>query len=191
MTQVRIAQSPENPNVRMEVGQVWRGKDMIDYEIVSLEVLPGAHANNKNTRVTMKYHGGSETSHCTFLEFMDGVSHVIALSETPPEGLCEHHLIDPKLTIAVGQRWQHYKGGIYNITDVSLDSNVGEDDFTKARISYCSVDNGNNVNWNLSVDEFLKWVGGRPRFTPLPMTGKLKNNIRMDRSLKYYWRIAG
>ncbi len=189
MTHVTSAKSPIDERI-LKVGQGWHGSLGQSFEILALEVLPYRNATNNNTRVTYKASDEDEPKQCSFLDFITNVTGPTYEDKAPPAGLHEYHLTDPKRTIAVGQRYQHYKGNVYNIVDVSLDANVGSDNFNLARISYRSVDPSDNFTWNLSVEEFLKFVGDVPRFTLVQRTGRDKRDVQLDRSLKYYWRIS-
>lgn len=189
MTQVSSAKSPLGDNI-LRVGQYW-DKGFLRCTIIGLEVLPFRNANNNNTRVSYKFSDSDNVEQCTFLEFVTDVctGNPSGYGEES-FGLQEHHLTDNKQTIAVGTKWEHYKGTVYVITDVALDANVGVDDFNKARISYRALDGAKKVTWNLSVEEFLRAVDGEPRFEPLPRTGKDKRDIQLDRSLLNLWRIS-
>lgn len=187
MTQVTTAKSPLN-DTKLKVGQCWVANNGLILEILKLELLPFMNAKNNNTQVTYRVAGSSGLMTSSFLEFVTSVTELECEPKTNEAGLHEHHLLDSKLTIAAGQRYRHYKGDVYAITDVSLDANVGSDDFNKARISYRSIENGKEITWNLSVEEFLTYVGDIPRFTLLPRVGSAKRDVRLDCSLKFLWR---
>lgn len=190
MTQVTSAKSPLG-DFDLVIGQLWSTEDGSYHTVQTLEMLPNLNAVGGNTRITTIDDTG-EVHKCSFLDFVS--QELFLVNNTPTReqvgGLQDHHLLDLYNTIAVGQRWKHYKGEIYVITCVSLDANVGVSDFNKAIISYRPLQAGKSPVWSLTVDEFLKVDAGVHRFNYIPLFGKDKRQVLPDQSLRYFWRLS-
>lgn len=188
MTNVTVVKSPLSEQL-FKVGEYWRDANGVVCCIKKITLNPLTRDGSPKCLITIMdaYGDNYEVSLDNFIRT------AVTLETEPTElvgGLKEEHLLDSDKTIAVGQRWQHYKGAIYRITEVALDANEGVYDFNKARISYRGIESGKDFTWSLTVEEFLKTTDKGPRFTLLPRDKKIKREIMLDRSLKYYWRIA-
>lgn len=177
--------------VQLAVGQSWETNDRKKYWINKIELLPDLNALGGNTRITAIDDCG-DVHKSSALDFvLQELRLVTPVDVDVIGGLHGYHLLDLHKSIAVGQRWKHYKGETYVITSVALDANVGADDFNKARISYRSLQTGQNPEWSLTVEEFLRLTeSGEKRFTEVPLSGSDKRSVQKDKSLRYMWRIS-
>ena len=189
MTQVVSVKSPKG-DVTLIAGQVWQNDSGQTLTIVAFEMSPNMDALGNNVQVIATSASG-ELLKGTLHDFVSRkLTLVNYVDFDTVAGLHSHHLLDLYNTIAVGQRWQHYKGDIYTITSVALDANEGSDNFNVARISYRPLQSGKTPEWSLTVEEFLRLAdNGQKRFTPVKMSGKDKRNVQTDKSLRYLWRI--
>lgn len=189
MTHVTSAKSPLG-DFDLVIGQLWSTEDGSYHTVQSLEMLPNLNAVGGNTRITTIDDNG-DIHKCSFLDFVSQKLFLVNIMPTREQvgGLHDHHLLDLYNTIAVGQRWKHYKGETYVITGVSLDANDGVN-FNKAIISYRTLQAGKSPVWSLTVDEFLKVTDDVQRFTYIPLFGKDKRQVLPDQSLRYFWRLA-
>lgn len=192
MTSVRSVRCVEK-STTVFVGQQYSAGVGVVNEVVDLKVYPVKM--KKEPIVIFKPSDTEGTSDLPLTKFLNETPNLAANFEMPSHGLHHHHLMSGICTIAVGQQWQHYKGKVYMIADVSLDANVGADDFGKARISYYDPMSLNLIYWNLTVEEFLRdapedeteGVFKQHRFTKCSIEGPMARFVQPNKSLFYLW----